>query len=210
MNLNRILYILVFLSISTTLTGQNLTPDRKVLMSNKIKELTINNSLDTTLCYYDNFIFNKKGQIIKEFQGKIDIYFEMDYYDNGFYKTYSTKKLVPIDGDSIVKVSHYYYDKNPNLEKIVSYNYYKGKIAKIDTLYYTKGRQEIPKLKYNRKKQIIEQTKSFLYYPCDIFYNGNLKFIYDYYDNGLIKSAKVFNENNKMILDFIYKYKYYK
>ena len=210
MNLNRILYILVFLSISTTLTGQNLTPDRKVLMSNKIKELTINNSLDTTLCYYDNFIINKKGQIIKEFQGKIDIYFEMDYYENGFYKTYSTKKLVPIDGDSIVNVSRYYYDKNSNLEKIISDNYNNGKPVKSDTISYIKRHLEMPKFKYNHKKQIIEQTKTNLYYICDNFFKGNHKFIYDYYDNGLIKSAKVFNENNKMILHFIYKYKYYK
>jgi hypothetical protein len=206
--LKRLFYTFIYLITPTILFGQYLTPDISVLRINKVKKLYINNCLDSSFCFTDEFEFNSKGLMTKEAPGIIGVYSTWDYYNNGKLKTYYSKIHAPSNGDSIYIADHYFYDKNWRFKWIISDKYDNAKVISTDTVYKLRLTKDISG-KRNQKRQIIEQDLGDLYFPCAIIFKGRHKIYYDYFDNGLLKNAKVFDINEKLIINFEYKYEYY-
>lgn len=207
-DLNKLFYIILTLLTPTFLLGQYLTPDSSILRTNKVKKLTVKNCLDSSFCYTDEFEYNKKGLITKEAPGIVAVYSTWDYFNNGKVKTYYSKIYAPNNGDSIFIADHYHYDKNWKFKWIISDEYENGKVVSSKKNYKLRETNKIEG-KRNQTGQVIEQDLGNLDFPCGIFFKGRHKIYYEYYDNGLLKNAKVFDEAGKLIINFAYNYGYY-
>jgi len=144
----------------------------------------------------------------KEAPGIVGVYSTWDYYDNGKLKTYYSKIHAPSNGDSIFIADHYQYDKNWKFKWIISDHYENAKVISSDTIYKPRPTKKLEG-KRNQKGQIVEQELGDLYFPCTIIFKGKHKIHYVYFDNGLLKNAKVFDDNEKLIINFAYNYDYY-
>lgn len=191
----------------TILFGQYLTPDSSAIRTNKVKKLAVINCLDSSFCFTDEFEFNKKGLITKEAPGIVGVYSTRDYYDNGKLKTYYSKIHAPSNGDSIFVADHYHYDKNWKFKWIISDQYENAKVVSTDTIYKPRPIKKLEG-KRNQKGQVIEQESGDLYFPCAKIFKGKHKIYYEYYDNGLLRNAKVYDDKEKLIINFAYNYDY--
>jgi len=203
-NLNRFLFI-VFLLVPSISNGQYITPDSKVLRTNKVKKLTVLNCLDSSFCYMDEYEYNKNGLIIKELPGVVAVYLTWDYYDDGKLKTYYSKTH---SLDSIFAADHYYYYKDGKFKYIISEHFEDSRIISTDTIYKLPETKK-SEGKRNSKKQIIEQDLGDLHFPCGIEFNGKHKIQYEYLSNGLLLSARIFNSSGKLIINFSFSYDYF-
>lgn len=207
--MNRSVYIFLSLLTPTFASAQYyLTPENSVLRTNKVKKLTVLNCIDSSDCFMDVFEYNKLGLITKESPGIVAVYSEWVYYKNGKLKTYYSKVHPSGNGDSIFIAEHYYYDKNWKFQRMISSQFENAKIISIDTIY--KPREDIePSGKKNQKGQITQQELGDLYFPCAIHFEGKHKIIYEYFNNGLLQNAKIFDDKAKLLINFTYNYDYF-
>lgn len=145
----------------------------------------------------------------KEAPAMVAFYSTWEYYDNGNIKTYNTLvSSLYNNEDSIFLVDHYHYNKNWKFKWIISDQYKDGNIVSIDTLYKPRPGKKVEGIQ-NQKGQIIEQELGDLYFPCGNIFRGRHKIYYEYNDDGLLKSAKVLDDTEKLIINFAYSYEYY-
>jgi hypothetical protein len=206
--LNKLFHLLLSLLIPAILFGQYLIPDSSVLQINGVKKLSVSNCLDSSFCFTDEFEFNKRGLVTKEAPGIIGVYSTWDYYENGKLKTYFSRIHAARNGDSVFIADHYYYDENWNFKWIISDQYENARVISTDTIF---SNHEAKKTEGRRNQigQIIEQDLGDLSFPCAIIFEGRHRIYYNYYDNKLLKSAKVLDENDKLLINFAYNYEYY-
>ncbi len=207
--MRRVTYIL-FLTIYPILTfGQYLMDAESDLKHNKVKRLTVYNCIDSTDCIRDVYEYNRQGQLTKFMPGIVNLYEQNDYYANRKLKTLYVKYHCCKD-DTMYSAEHYFYNKRGKFKYSIKDQFENGKKIKTDTLFENADTKPTQlDVKKNKKGEVVEQNVGVILFPCAIEYKGKHRIVYFYKPNGLFENAQVFDETDKLILNFNYNYEFY-
>lgn len=185
--------------------GHHLVNRDSTLARNHVKSLIVKNCIGSA-CMEVLYKFNSQGRITKLAPEIIDPYSTWEYYPDGRIKAEYSKNH-SWNSDTLFASIHYEYKANDSLKHVIYRRYENGLVIKADTLererkYRVKNYPTV----LNAKGQVAEQTLGDLYYPCDVTFKGTHKIQYHYLENGLIDHAKIYDEQNELIVDLKYEY----
>lgn len=184
--------------------GQNyLMNSSDLIQKNKVKTLTVDNCLESAICYRDQYNFNSCGKIEKEFPAMVGFYVKYTY--NEQCKLESSLQLLHGDNkDSVYSKTNYFEIDGQQFKVVFDPNNPETKSDSIQV------KSHIDKAYSIREKEGLIESYKFknLLFPCGIEFEGENTFMISYTKTGLIDKADVYNERMEKVLSLKYTYLY--
>lgn len=165
-----------------------------------MKTLTVDNCLESAICYRDQYNFNDCGKVEKEFPAMVGFYVFYEY-DDSCNLNCSKQILLNEKTDSIYSKTIYFKKEGQLFQVLMDPN---DPMTYADT---TLVNEDIRvKEVINEKGQVESYSIGKLSFPCGIKYEGPNTFQLLYHKNGLIDKVNVYDENYELRVSLKYTY----
>ena len=198
-----LLSICLLFLVQIGLSQQYLMNSPELIQKNSVKTLTVDNCLETAICYRDQYNFNACGKVEEEFPAMVGFYVKYTYDEECELES-SLQLLHGDNKDSVYSKTSYFEIDGQQFKVVFDPNNPETKSDSIQV------KSHMDKAYGIREKEGLIESYKFknLLFPCGIEFEGENTFMISYTKNGLINKADVYNDRMEKVLSLKYTYLY--